>query len=98
MTADDRRSAGTVDRSSPPPDPPEAPAVCEYCGDRFVDEELLALHRGLEHGSALSDEEREAYEAAVASERDDIRLFRLQALAALLVLYFGFVFVYAFVL
>lgn len=98
MTAEDRRSVETVDRRSPPPDPPEDPAVCEYCDDRFVDDDLLALHRGLQHGSALNDEERAAYEAAVSSERDDVRLFRLQALVALLVLYFGFIFVYAFVL
>lgn len=98
MTADEGRSPGTVDRRSPPPDPPAEPAVCEYCGDRFVDDDLLALHRGLEHGSALTEEERDAYDEAVASERDDVRLFRLKALVALLLLYFGFVFVYAFVL
>ena len=98
MTTDHGRSPGTVDRRSPPPDPPAEPAVCEYCGDRFVDDDLLALHRGLEHGPALTEAEREAYEAAVASERDAIRLFRLKALGALLLLYFGFIFVYAFVL
>lgn len=94
----DRRPVDDADRQTPPPDPPEEPAVCSRCGARFVDDELLALHRGLEHDPDLTDEEREAYAEAVASERDDVRLFRLQALAALLVLYFGFIFVYAFVL
>lgn len=86
------------ERGSPPPGAPGDPAVCTYCGARFADDELLALHRGLEHGSDLDDDERAAYADAVASERDDLRLFRLQALVALLVIYFGFVLVYAFVL
>ena len=99
MTRENDRSPDDgLDRRSPPPDPPEEPAVCSHCGARFVDDELLALHRGLEHDAALTDEEREAYADAVESERDAIRLFRLKALAALLVIYFGFIFVYAFVL
>ena len=113
-SVDDQRSTGDLERTSPrsdagasdevrppgspPPDAPDDPAVCAYCGARFVDERLLALHRGLEHGPELDDSEREAYADAVADERDDLRLFRLQALAALLVIYFGFIFVYAFVL
>ena len=99
MTAEnDRRRVDDLDRQTPPPEPPEEPAVCSHCGARFVDDELLALHRGLGHDAELTEAEREAYADAVASERDDIRLFRLKALAALLVLYFGFIFVYAFVL
>ena len=87
-----------ADRRAPPPDAPEDPAVCSRCGARFVDADLLALHRGLEHGGELTDDERAAYEAAVAEEREALRLFRLKALAALLALYFGFIYVYAFVL
>ena len=86
-----------ADRGTPPPDAPEEPAVCSRCGARFVDEDLLALHRGLEH-EGLTDAEREAYAEARSAEREAIRLFRLKALAALLALYFGFVYVYAFVL
>lgn len=95
---DESPPTGGRDRGSTPPDAPGDPAVCSYCGARFVDDELLALHRGLEHGPALDDREWEAYVDAVAAERDDLRLFRLQALVALLVIYFGFVLVYAFVL
>jgi hypothetical protein len=87
-----------ADSGTPPPDAPEEPAVCSHCGARFVAEQLLALHRGLEHAGELSDDEREAYAEAAADEREALRLFRLKALAALLVLYFGFVYVYAFVL
>lgn len=97
MTAENDDRSFDVDRRSPP-DAPAEPAVCSYCGDRFVDDRLLALHRGLEHDSELTEEDGEAYVEAVAAERDDLRLFRLRSLAALLVLYFGFIFVYAFVL
>lgn len=88
----------SLDRNDPPADPPAEPSVCVHCGAHFVDEELLALHRGLEHGDALSDAEQEAYANAVASEREAVRLFRLKALVVLLLLYFGFIYVYAFVL
>ncbi|MFQ3320204.1 MAG: hypothetical protein ACI8UR_001373 [Natronomonas sp.] len=87
----------TLGRQTPPPDAPEEPLTCDHCGAQFVDEELLALHRGQEHGDALSEAETAAYREALAAERDDIRLFRLKALAGLLVLYFGFIYVYAFV-
>lgn len=82
---------------TPPPDPPEEPATCGYCGEKFVDEQLLALHRGIEHESRLSETEADAYRTARDAEREDVRLFRLKALAALLFIYFGFIFVYAFV-
>lgn len=85
------------DRQTPPPDAPEEPASCDYCDARFIDEELLALHRGMEHGERLSEQETEAYRIARGTERENIRLFRLKALAGLLVIYFGFIIVYAFV-
>ena len=88
----------TPERSSPPAGAPDRPAVCEHCGDCFADERLLALHRGRSHREALTDDESEAYREARAEERDEVRLFRLKALAALLALYFGFIYVYAFVL
>ncbi|WP_254838133.1 hypothetical protein [Natronomonas marina] len=96
MTGDGSRPAG--DRDAPPAEAPSEPAVCAYCGDRFVDTRLLALHRGLTHSGRLTDDERAAYREARADERDELRLFRLKALGALLVVYFGFIFVYAFVL
>lgn len=79
-------------------DPPEgAPHVCAYCGRPFAREEWLALHRGLEHGDRLSERERAAYERALDEEEDDLRMFRLQAIAVLIAIYFGFLIVYAFV-
>ena len=92
----DRPTGG--ERTAPPPEPPEEPTVCGHCGDRFADKHLLALHRGLAHEDHLTDDERAAYREARSEERDDLRLFRLKALGWLLVIYFGFIFVYAFVL
>lgn len=88
----------TPSRQTPPPDAPDDPAVCNHCGDTFVDDDLLALHKGLEHEGRLSDEERQAYRAARSEEREAMRLFRLKSLAGLLAIYFGFIYVYAFVI
>ncbi|PSP82239.1 DNA-binding protein [Halobacteriales archaeon QS_1_68_17] len=73
----------------------ESPVACRYCGRPFGDDQLLALHRGLEHGDRLGDDERAAFEDALASERDQLRRFRLKALAALVALYFGLLIAYA---
>ncbi len=97
-SAGDRAAAPTGERAAPPPEPPEEPAVCDHCGDRFADEHLLALHRGRAHADRLSEAERAAYREAREEERDDLRLFRIKALGLLLLIYFGFIYVYAFVL
>lgn len=80
-----------------PTDVPDdaTPATCERCGRPFPDQQLLALHRGLEHESDLTDDERRAYASAYETEQADLRRFRLLALGALVVLYFGFLIVYA---
>lgn len=83
--------ADTTPRTDVPPDAAE----CPYCGDAFPAERLRDLHRGLEHYDRLDERERDAYEAAYRSETADLRSFRLRALAALVVLYFGFLMTYA---
>jgi hypothetical protein len=70
-------------------------ATCEHCGDRFPSERLRDLHRGLEHYPDLDDDERDAYETAYEAETEDLRSFRLRALAVLVLLYFGFLMTYA---
>ena len=77
-----------------PDAPPNAPA-CSYCGEAFPAEHLRDLHRGLEHYDALDGAEREAFDDAYLAETDDLRSFRLRALAALVLLYFFFLFAYA---
>jgi hypothetical protein len=73
----------------------EPPVRCGYCGRRFAREEWRALHRGLDHEDRLTEPERAAFREAYESEREDLRLFRLQALLGLVLLYFGFLIVYA---
>ncbi|MFB6269856.1 MAG: C2H2-type zinc finger protein [Halobacterium sp.] len=85
-------SRGTdAEQTDVPPDAPE----CPYCGDAFPTERLRDLHRGLEHYDDLDEHEREAYEDAYRSEGEDLRSFRLRALAVLVLLYFGFLMTYA---
>lgn len=73
-------------------------AVCAHCGRPFVRESQLALHRGLDHPEAMDEMEREAFENAHAEESEAIRLFRLKAIFALVVVYFGFLIIYALVI
>lgn len=75
--------------------PGAAPHVCTYCGQPFPEERYRTLHTGLEHYARLGDEEREAFGEAYEAEETEIRRFRLIALAGLLLLYFGFLFLYA---
>lgn len=93
-----RDDAGTdADVDDPTVDvPPGAtPHVCEYCGQPFPERRYLVLHHGLDHYGRLTEAEREAFAEAYESEGAEIRRFRLVALAALVLLYFGFLFLYA---
>lgn len=69
--------------------------VCSRCGRPFADDTLLALHRGHVHADDLSDAEAAAFEAAYDDEQAQIRAFRLKALGTLILLYFGFLMLYA---
>jgi len=75
----------------------ETPVECTYCGRPFESDALLALHRGQVHADVITDDERAAYDSAHEAESGQLRRFRLKALAALVVIYFGFLMVYALV-
>jgi len=76
--------------------PPSEPVYeCERCGRPFAREEWRALHRGLEHASELNDDEIEQFRAVYEDEQGSIRMFRLKALATLVVLYFTLLMIYA---
>ena len=78
--------------------PDDAPRHdCRYCGRPFAREEWLALHRGLEHPAALDDDEVAAFREAHADEAESLGTFRLQALAALVFVYFCLLMIYALV-
>ncbi|HKL29707.1 MAG TPA: hypothetical protein VJ898_10630 [Natrialbaceae archaeon] len=106
MTATESRPESDPEAGSSPaidPDlefdvPLDASAVeCPHCGRPFVDERQRDLHVGLEHGDAADDAERTAFGDAIEIEREDLRLFRLKALAVLVLLYFGLLFTYSIV-
>ncbi|MFC4356696.1 C2H2-type zinc finger protein [Halobium salinum] len=94
---DDAWSPHDADGDEPTVDVPSdaTPHVCEHCGQPFPEERHLVLHRGLEHYGRLDEAEREAFAEAYESEGAEIRRFRLLALGALVLLYFGFLFMYA---
>ncbi|MFD1589243.1 C2H2-type zinc finger protein [Halorientalis brevis] len=69
--------------------------VCEYCGAPFATEEYHSLHLGLQHGASLTDDQRDAFEAAATDEAEELKLFRLKALGLLVLLYFGLLMTYA---
>lgn len=78
-------------------DPDESdgsPFVCARCDRPFAYEEWLTLHRGLAHDDLTSDE-HESFVNEYETEEDELRLFRLKALIALIAIYFGFIMTYS---
>jgi len=72
-----------------------APFGCPYCAREFAQADYRNLHLGLEHPAALSPAERSAYESAREAEEEKLTLFRYKALGLLVVVYFGFLMLYA---
>ena len=69
-------------------------ARCRHCDRPFRSESAWALHLGEVHPDALSPDERKAYEAADADERDELFVYHMKVVVALGLLYAGFVLVY----
>ncbi|WP_254545930.1 DUF7410 domain-containing protein [Halomarina pelagica] len=88
-----------------PPDPiptrvPDGePAVrCPYCGRPFPRERLRTLHVGERHADASTDGERAAAETAAEAEADDLFVYHLKVIAAIVLVAFFLAYTYAFVL
>jgi hypothetical protein len=78
--------------------PPDAsPVDCPHCERPFVRERHRDIHVGLEHGDLADEPARTAIADAIDSERQELRLFRLKAVMALVLLYFGLLFTYSIV-
>ena len=75
----------------------ESAYECAYCGCPFRNEEYLVLHRGLQHGDELTEGEVEEFYDTYEEETEELKHFRLKALGVLVLLYFGFLFIYAIV-
>ena len=79
--------------------PGEEPAArCPHCGRPFRGERYRDLHVGEAHADQLSAQERDRYEAAVEAEVDDLFVFHLKIVAAIVVVIMGYVYLYGFVL
>jgi hypothetical protein len=67
---------------------------CPYCGRPFARERYLTLHVGLDHYDRLSEDERDTFVSEYRAETDEIKRFRLKALALLVAMYFTFLYLY----
>lgn len=81
-------------------DAPEEPPgtdqfACRTCDRTFATDRLRVLHRGVRHPAEMTEAERESYREAYREEEAEIRSFRIRALGVLVLLYFGFLIVYA---
>ena len=85
----------------PPPTavpPDQTPAVCPYCERPFARKHLRDLHVGEAHADAASEAERTAYDAVYELESDDLFVYHLKVVAAIVMLLMGLAYLYAFVL
>jgi len=79
--------------------PPETdPSRCPYCDRPFPSDRRRTLHLGDAHAAALTDEEAEAVAAVRDGEADDLFVYHLKVVAAIVLLLMGLAYVYAFVL
>ncbi len=79
------------------PDGDAPSARCPYCGRPFGRVRLRRLHVGERHRDECTDAERRAYESAYDEESDDLFVYQIRLVAALVVLFFVFVYTYALV-
>ena len=68
---------------------------CPYCDRPFAAADRVTLHVGLVHYDVCTDAEAEAFEDAYLGETDEIKRYRLKAAAVLILVYFGFLMIYA---
>ena len=73
-----------------------SPERCPYCEEPFHTERLLALHLGEVHEKSLTDDERAAYDDAYEAESDELFVYHIKVIAALIVVYFVVSYAYAF--
>lgn len=94
---DQRASDGANERVATVVPPDASPARCPYCGRPFPTEQLCTLHLGERHRSEWTEEERERYESAYDTETNELFIFHLKVIGALVVTFFSFTYTYVFV-
>lgn len=73
------------------------PAQCPYCSQPFPTERLCTLHLGEHHREEWTDDERERYESVSDTEADELFIFHMKVIGALVITFFGFSYIYVFV-
>lgn len=73
-------------------------ARCPHCDRPFPTERLEALHVGEAHAGDLDAEAVAAYEDAVEAEADELFVFHMKVVVAIVLLFMGIAYTYAFVL
>ena len=76
----------------------EPAARCPYCERPFRMERSRDLHVGEAHLAEASEAEIDRYEEATEAEEDDLFVFHLKIVAAIVVVIMGYVYLYGFVL
>lgn len=78
------------------PEGEEPPEFCPYCERPFRTERLLALHLGEVHEETLTDAEKESFDDAYEAESDELFIYHLKVIGALIIVYFFVTYAYAF--
>jgi hypothetical protein len=79
------------------PDDATPAGRCPYCDRPFPTADRLALHEGQAHPDRLTAAEQAAVARAEAAEAEALGRLRLKAAMALVLVYFGLLFLYAIV-
>lgn len=92
-----------MSRALPPdaydvPEDEEPVARCPHCDRPFRSERFRDLHVGEVHLADASDAELDRYEEAEDDEDDDLFVFHLKIVAAIVAVIMGYVYLYGFVL
>ncbi|MFD1644950.1 DUF7410 domain-containing protein [Haloarchaeobius litoreus] len=68
---------------------------CPYCDRPFRREDQRTLHIGLSHYDRMTEAEEAAFRDVYAAEEEELGLYRLKLVGALVVVYFGMLLLYA---
>lgn len=71
------------------------PQQCPYCGFKLPADDQYRLHLGLNHYAQLDNAGQRAFRDAYQQEEESLTRFRIIALGGLVLLYFGFLLIYA---
>ena len=76
--------------------PAGAPAhECPYCDAVLPEEDLLALHVGVDHEDEATEAELEAFEETYERESNQVFIYHLKVISLVVAIYFVFLFTYS---